>query len=90
MRVAVDWTDAKGVAVRRAYRMTMVNTAQGWFIKDVRGGVLDAEGGRADGDSDSDTATGTAAPSAGASGSPSPSASASAAVPSSTAKPAKP
>lgn len=90
VRVAVDWTDAKGVAVRRAYRMTMVNTAQGWFIKDVRGGVLDAEGGRADDDTDSDTATGTAAPSAGASGSPSASASASAAVPSSTAKPAKP
>ncbi|WP_107085207.1 conjugal transfer protein [Streptomyces maremycinicus] len=92
VRVAVDWTDAKGVTVRRAYRMTMVNTAQGWFIKDVRGGVLDAEGGRADDDSDSDTATGTAAPSAGASGVPSASASASAsaAVPSSTAKPGKP
>ncbi|WP_405963707.1 conjugal transfer protein [Streptomyces sp. NBC_00723] len=90
VRVTVDWTDAKGVAVRRAYRMTMVNTAQGWFIKDVRGGVLDAEGGRADDDTDSDIATGTAAPSAGASGSPSASASSSAAVPSSTAKPAKP
>ncbi|MDR6976425.1 hypothetical protein J2X68_003116 [Streptomyces sp. 3330] len=88
VRVSVDWTDAKGVAVRRAYRMTMVNTAQGWFIKDVRGGVLDAEGGRAD--SDSDAATGAASPSVGASGAPSPSTSASAAVPSSTAKPAKP
>ncbi|MFI5967081.1 conjugal transfer protein [Streptomyces asoensis] len=87
VRVAVDWTDSKGVAVRRAYRMTIVNTAQGWFVKDVRGGVLDAEGGRAD--SDSDSATGTASPSAGASGAPSPSAPASAPVPSSTAKPGK-
>ncbi|MEW2044967.1 conjugal transfer protein [Streptomyces sp. NPDC005476] len=92
VRVAVDWTDAKGVTVRRAYRMTMVNTAQGWFIKDVRGGVLDADGGRADEDTDSDggTATGSPTPSAGVSGAPSPSAPASAAVPSSTAKPAKP
>ncbi|MFE7933822.1 conjugal transfer protein [Streptomyces sp. NPDC057456] len=93
VRVAVDWTDAKGVTIRRAYRMTMVNTAQGWFIKDVRGGVLDAEGGRADDDTDSDAATGTAAPSAGASGAPSssssPSAPVSAVVPSSTAKPGK-
>ncbi|MEU5770220.1 conjugal transfer protein [Streptomyces asoensis] len=87
VRVAVDWTDSKGVAVRRAYRMTIVNTAQGWFVKDVRGGVLDAEGGRAD--SDSDSATGTASPSAGASGAPSASAPASAPVPSSTAKPGK-
>ncbi|MET8164065.1 conjugal transfer protein [Streptomyces sp. NPDC005329] len=90
VRVAVDWTDAKGVTIRRAYRMTMVNTAQGWFIKDVRGGVLDAEGGRADDDNtDGDAATGTAAPSASASGAPSPSAPVSAAVPSSTAKPGK-
>ncbi|GGQ90193.1 conjugal transfer protein [Streptomyces asoensis] len=87
VRVAVDWTDSKGVAVRRAYRMTIVNTAQGWFVKDVRGGVLDAEGGRAD--SDSDSATGTASPSAGSSGAPSPSAPASAPVPSSPAKPGK-
>ncbi|MFD9321157.1 conjugal transfer protein [Streptomyces sp. NPDC060053] len=93
VRVAVDWTDAKGVTIRRAYRMTMVNTAQGWFIKDVRGGVLDAEGGRADDDTDTDgdAATGTAAPSTSASGAPSssPSAPVSAAVPSSTTKPGK-
>ncbi|WP_328480713.1 conjugal transfer protein [Streptomyces sp. NBC_00377] len=90
VRVAVDWTDSKGVAVRRAYRMTIVNTAQGWFVKDVRGGVLDAEGGRADDtDSDGGAATGSATPSAGVSGAPSPSAPASAAVPPSTAKPGK-
>ncbi|MFI5872262.1 conjugal transfer protein [Streptomyces sp. NPDC051445] len=90
VRVAVDWTDSKGVAVRRAYRMTIVNTAQGWFVRDVRGGVLDAEGGRADDtDSDGGAATGSATPSAGVSGAPSPSAPASAAVPPSTAKPGK-
>lgn len=48
LRVVVAWTDPAGGAVNRSYRMTVVNTAQGWFIKDVRGGVLDAEGGRAD------------------------------------------
>ncbi|WP_223733604.1 conjugal transfer protein [Streptomyces purpurogeneiscleroticus] len=47
-RVTVDWTDADGGTVRRAYRMTVVNTEQGWFIKDIRGGVLDPEGGAAD------------------------------------------
>ncbi|MFJ9020946.1 conjugal transfer protein [Streptomyces sp. NPDC102259] len=68
VRVAVDWSDAKGVAVRRAYRMTIVNTAQGWFIKDVRGGVLDEQGGRADSDdTDSVPATGSPSPSAPAS-----------------------
>ncbi|MET7649676.1 MULTISPECIES: conjugal transfer protein [unclassified Streptomyces] len=68
VRVAVDWKDAKGVAVRRAYRMTMVNTAQGWFIRDIRGGVLDEQGGRADSDdTDSGAATGSASPSAPAS-----------------------
>ncbi|MFF5358314.1 conjugal transfer protein [Streptomyces scabiei] len=56
LRVIVSWTDPAGGAVNRSYRMTVVNTAQGWFIKDVRGGVLDAEGGRADVDE------GTAAP----------------------------
>ncbi|MFI7295434.1 conjugal transfer protein [Streptomyces sp. NPDC050121] len=76
VRVIVDWKDAKGVTVRRAYRMTTVNTAQGWFIKDIRGGVLDAEGGRADSETDSGSATGTASPSATASGSPAPSTSA--------------
>ncbi|MFE7837964.1 conjugal transfer protein [Streptomyces sp. NPDC057474] len=50
LRVVVAWTDPAGGAVNRSYRMTVVSTAQGWFIKDVRGGVLDAEGGRADTD----------------------------------------
>ncbi|SHI12600.1 conjugal transfer protein [Streptomyces sp. 3214.6] len=68
VRVVVDWSDAKGVAVSRAYRMTIVNTAQGWFVKDIRGGVLDEQGGRADSDeTDSDAATGSASPSAPAS-----------------------
>ncbi|WP_216588444.1 conjugal transfer protein [Streptomyces brasiliscabiei] len=48
LRVVVSWTDPAGGAVNRSYRMTVVSTAQGWFVKDVRGGVLDAEGGRAD------------------------------------------
>ncbi|MFD9116643.1 conjugal transfer protein [Streptomyces bottropensis] len=48
LRVVVAWTGPAGGAVNRSYRMTVVSTAQGWFIKDVRGGVLDAEGGRAD------------------------------------------
>ncbi|MDX3864534.1 conjugal transfer protein [Streptomyces europaeiscabiei] len=71
LRVAVDWTDPKsGTTVLRSYRMTVVNTAQGWFIKDIRGGVRDAEGGRADSDAEpAPEATGS--PSA----SPSPSAS---------------
>ncbi|MGW1785915.1 conjugal transfer protein [Streptomyces sp. NPDC002143] len=90
VRVVVDWTDAKGVTVRRAYRMTMVNTAQGWFIKDIRGGVLDAEGGRADSapvaGTDDGTATGTGSPSAPASGAVSPSTSPSAPAQSSTSK----
>lgn len=73
VRVAVDWSDAMGVAVRRAYRMTMVNTAQGWFIKDVRGGVLDEQGGRADSD-DTDSSAATGSPSPAASASPSTSA----------------
>ncbi|MFF7388437.1 conjugal transfer protein [Streptomyces scabiei] len=62
LRVVVAWTDPAGGAVNRSYRMTVVSTAQGWFIKDVRGGVLDAEGGRADVDEetaapDEDSAT---------------------------------
>lgn len=57
-RVTVEWgggTSADetagrepGPVVRRSYRVTVVNTAQGWFIKDIRGGVLDPTGGRAD------------------------------------------
>ncbi|WP_314221836.1 conjugal transfer protein [Streptomyces zaehneri] len=74
VRVVVDWGDPKGETVRRAYRMTVVNTAQGWFIKDIRGGVLDSQGGRAD----SEGGTGAASPSTSASASASPSTSASA------------
>ncbi|WP_329219489.1 conjugal transfer protein [Streptomyces sp. NBC_01485] len=74
VRVVVDWGDPKGETVRRAYRMTVVNTAQGWFIKDIRGGVLDSQGGRADSDGGTGAGTGTASSSA----SPSTSASASA------------
>uniref|UniRef100_UPI001F1E112C conjugal transfer protein n=1 Tax=Streptomyces caniscabiei TaxID=2746961 RepID=UPI001F1E112C len=73
LRVAVDWTDPQhGTTVLRSYRMTVVNTAQGWFIKDIRGGVPDAEGGRADSDAEP-VPEATGSPSA--SGSPSPSAS---------------
>ncbi|MFI9568196.1 conjugal transfer protein [Streptomyces rishiriensis] len=82
-RVIVDWGDPKGETVRRAYRMTVVNTAQGWFIKDIRGGVLDSQGGRADSADDS----GTASPSAGPSTSASPPASP--AKPSPSGKPGK-
>ncbi|MDX3118859.1 conjugal transfer protein [Streptomyces scabiei] len=68
VRVTVGWSDAKNVAVSRAYRMTIVNTAQGWFIKDIRGGVLDEQGGRADSDEpEGGPATGAASPSAPAS-----------------------
>ncbi|MCX4542410.1 conjugal transfer protein [Streptomyces sp. NBC_01565] len=74
-RVTVVWggggaDDAKtAVTLKRSYRVTVVNTAQGWFIKDIRGGVMDPTGGRAD-------APNTPSPSAsqapGASGSPAP------------------
>ncbi|WP_149825784.1 conjugal transfer protein [Streptomyces tailanensis] len=73
LRVGVTWGDPKGATVSRAYRMTVVNTAQGWFIKDIRGGVLDAEGGRADSDEATVPEEGTDAPSS-PSGSASPSA----------------
>jgi hypothetical protein len=73
LRVSVTWAGAKGSTVRRAYRMTVVNTAQGWFIKDIRGGVLDAEGGRADSDEQTVPEEGTGGPSASPSGSASPS-----------------
>jgi hypothetical protein len=63
VRVVVDWGDPKGETVRRAYRMTVVNTAQGWFIKDIRGGVLDSQGGRADREAGTGTGTGAASPS---------------------------
>lgn len=75
LRVSVTWGDPKGTAVSRAYRMTVVNTAQGWFIKDIRGGVLDAEGGRADSDEAAVPEGDSDAPSASPSGSASPSAS---------------
>ncbi|MFE9564097.1 conjugal transfer protein [Streptomyces sp. NPDC006487] len=55
-RVTVVWGGAEasgskgnpGPTVQRSYRLTVVNTAQGWFIKDIRGGVLDPTGGTAD------------------------------------------
>ncbi|WP_405980008.1 conjugal transfer protein [Streptomyces sp. NBC_00158] len=79
-RVTVVWggggaDDAKSeVTLKRSYRVTVVNTAQGWFIKDIRGGVMDPTGGRAD---TPGTASPSATPASGASGSPSPSGSAS-------------
>lgn len=74
-RVTVVWggggaDDAKtAVALKRSYRLTVVNTAQGWFIKDIHGGVMDPTGGRADA---ANTASPSAAPAAGASASPAP------------------
>ncbi|MEU4931447.1 conjugal transfer protein [Streptomyces yokosukanensis] len=82
LRVSVEWGDTKGETVRRAYRLTVVNTAQGWFIKDIRGGLLDPQGGGADDDqsdatdsSDSGESSGPADSTPSASGAPSPSAS---------------
>ncbi|MFJ3881326.1 conjugal transfer protein [Streptomyces sp. NPDC090077] len=75
-RVTVVWgggggDDAKAeVALKRSYRVTVVNTAQGWFIKDIRGGVMDPTGGRAD---TPGTASPSATPASGASGAPAPS-----------------
>ncbi|WP_254408458.1 conjugal transfer protein [Streptomyces sp. AC495_CC817] len=67
LRVVVDWADPEGDTARRAYRITVVSTAQGWFIKDIRGGVLDSLGGRGDdersGPSEDATETGEATPS---------------------------
>ncbi|MEW1633217.1 conjugal transfer protein [Streptomyces sp. NPDC093801] len=79
-RVTVVWggggDDAKAeVALKRSYRVTVVNTAQGWFIKDIHGGVMDPAGGRAD---TPGTASPSPSPSSGASGSPAPSGSPSA------------
>lgn len=48
VRVRVEWTGAHGETVKRAYRMTVVNTEQGWFVQNIHGGVLDPDGGRAD------------------------------------------
>ncbi|MDX3521352.1 conjugal transfer protein [Streptomyces scabiei] len=76
LRVSVTWGGPKGATVSRSYRMTVVNTAQGWFIKDIRGGVLDAEGGRADSDEETvpeGTDGASASPSDSASPSPTPS-----------------
>ncbi|GAQ64186.1 conjugal transfer protein [Streptomyces scabiei] len=68
LRVVVDWADPEGDTARRSYRITVVNTAQGWFIKDIRGGLLDAEGGRGDDEqtepSKDEPGTGKATPSA--------------------------
>ncbi|MBZ3907012.1 conjugal transfer protein [Streptomyces scabiei] len=77
LRVIVDWADPEGDTARRSYRITVVNTAQGWFIKDIRGGVLDSQGGRGDDEqtepSEDEPGSGEATPSAPA-GSSSPSA----------------
>lgn len=75
VRVTVVWGGARAeggtgeaatTEVKRSYRVTVVNTAQGWFIKDVRGAVLDPAGGRGDGEEPSATpspgATGTGTP----------------------------
>lgn len=77
VRVTVVWGEAgdegaTGEAaapqVKRSYRVTVVNTAQGWFIKDVRGAVLDPAGGSGDGDEPSASPSpGQATPSAGTS-----------------------
>lgn len=70
LRVVVDWADPEGDTARRAYRITVVNTAQGWFIKDIRGGVLDSQGGRGDNEqsepSEDEPGTGTGEPTASA------------------------
>ncbi|WP_078857392.1 conjugal transfer protein [Streptomyces sp. NRRL F-4474] len=91
-RVTVVWggggaDDAKAeVALKRSYRVTVVNTAQGWFIKDIHGGVMDPTGGRADTPSPaSPTASPTVAPASGASAPAAP-----AAAPSGAASPASP
>ncbi|MBH5336138.1 conjugal transfer protein [Streptomyces pactum] len=46
-RVSVRWNGADGVGAVHSYRVTLENTAQGWFIKDVNGAVLDHKGGAA-------------------------------------------
>ncbi|MEU4270107.1 conjugal transfer protein [Streptomyces sp. NPDC026092] len=43
--------------VKRSYRLTVVNTAQGWFIKDIRGALLDPAGGQGDADPAAPSAT---------------------------------
>ncbi|GAA0323574.1 hypothetical protein GCM10010302_73430 [Streptomyces polychromogenes] len=76
-RVTVVWggggpDDAKAdVTLKRSYRVTVVNTAQGWFIKDIRGGVMDPTGGRADTPGQA-TASPSPSPATGPSGSPAP------------------
>ncbi|MGW2016437.1 conjugal transfer protein [Streptomyces sp. NPDC001927] len=76
VRVTVVWggagseggtgTTEATTEVTRSYRVTVVNTAQGWFIKDVRGAVLDPVGGRGDGTDPSATPSpGTSTPPAG-------------------------
>ncbi|MET7900391.1 conjugal transfer protein [Streptomyces sp. NPDC005355] len=68
LRVRVDWTGPHGETVKRSYRMTVVNTEQGWFVQDIHGGVLDPDGGRADNgrvQTPSDTGDDATAPSSG-------------------------
>ncbi|MGW6565427.1 conjugal transfer protein [Streptomyces sp. NPDC054975] len=76
VRVQVVWGGARTenasgepttTEVKRSYRLTVVNTAQGWFIKDVRGAVLDPAGGQGDADAPSATPSpGESTPPAGA------------------------
>ncbi|MFC8273353.1 conjugal transfer protein [Streptomyces sp. NPDC057271] len=84
VRVEVVWDGARTenatgepttTEVKRSYRLTVVNTAQGWFIKDVRGAVLDPAGGQGDADADAPSATpspGESTPSVGATTTPPP------------------
>ncbi|MDT9688406.1 conjugal transfer protein [Streptomyces sp. P9(2023)] len=75
VRVTVVWGGARvegatGEAattqIKRSYRLTVVNTAQGWFVKDVRGAVLDPAGGSGDGgEPGASPSPGQATPSAG-------------------------
>ncbi|MFE6779043.1 conjugal transfer protein [Streptomyces sp. NPDC057702] len=45
--VSVQWAQPDGAHVVRSYRVTLENTAQGWFINDISGAVPDREGGAA-------------------------------------------
>ncbi|MFF9015962.1 conjugal transfer protein [Streptomyces sp. NPDC014870] len=66
VRVTVVWGGAGAESapgqettpqVKRSYRLTVVNTAQGWFIKDIRGALLDPAGGQGDADPEAPSAT---------------------------------
>ncbi|MDW4912504.1 conjugal transfer protein [Streptomyces californicus] len=44
-RVSVRWKPGSGHVTER-YRVQIVLTDQGWFVKDIRAGVIDQEGGK--------------------------------------------